>query len=127
MLRFLSPSKGIRLPGDQPGSGGELSQAVMLGLNFAVGMAVCTFVGYSVDRWRGGGIFFTACGMAMGLAYGGYHVWRVVRVLKAQSEALRRSRAGTEAGSAAERSEDECAGSDRGRPHPGTDQRRPSP
>jgi hypothetical protein len=68
-----------------PDGRSELGQAVMLGTNFAVGMAVFSFIGWYIDQKRGGGLLFTFFGMAMGLAYGGYEVWKVVRMLNAQA------------------------------------------
>lgn len=63
----------------------ELGQAIMLGTNFAVGMALFSFVGWYIDQKRGGGLLFTFFGMAMGLLYGGYEVWKVVRLLNEQA------------------------------------------
>lgn len=65
---------------------GELAQAVMLGMNFAVGMAIFSFLGFYVDQKRGqGGILFSVIGICLGLAYGGYEVWKVIRILNAQA------------------------------------------
>ena len=72
----------------------ELSQAVTLGLACAVGMAVFTFAGYWVDQKRGGGLFFTLTGMVLGLAYGAYEVWKVIRLLNAQVQPVTRERTG---------------------------------
>lgn len=64
----------------------EMGQAVMLGTQFAVGMAVFSFLGWFVDQKRGdGAILFTLLGMVAGLAYGGYEVWKVVRMLNAKA------------------------------------------
>jgi hypothetical protein len=83
-------------------SRGELGQAVNLGLNCAVGMAVFSFLGYWVDQRRGGDrILFTLLGMTLGLAYGAYEVWKVIRMLNRQcAEACRKqaSPAGEAAG-----------------------------
>lgn len=65
---------------------GELGQAVMLGTNFAVGMAVFSFLGYYVDQKRGGGIAFSLVGICLGLSYGAYEVWKVIKILNAQAE-----------------------------------------
>lgn len=61
---------------------GKAGQAIALGSNLAVGMALFTFFGYYVDQKRGGGILWTLCGMGVGLIYGAYEIWKVVRVLK---------------------------------------------
>jgi F0F1-type ATP synthase assembly protein I len=55
--------------------------AIMLGLNMAVGVVVFTLAGYWVDQKRGGGKAWTLCGIFMGLFYGAYEVWKVVRQL----------------------------------------------
>lgn len=65
-----------------PGQRNELGRALMLGMNFAVGMAVFTFLGYYIDQKRGeGAIAFTIAGILAGLAYGAYEVWIVIRML----------------------------------------------
>jgi hypothetical protein len=55
--------------------------AISLGLNMAVGVVVFTLAGYWVDQRRGGGKAWTLCGIFMGLFYGAYEVWKVVRQL----------------------------------------------
>ena len=70
----------------EPGQRNELGRALMLGMNFAVGMAVFSFLGYYIDRKRGdGALFFTVCGIFLGLAYGAYEVWIVIRMLNDQA------------------------------------------
>lgn len=78
----------------------ELNQALTLGLNFAVGMAVFSFAGYAIDRRRGEDcLLFTVLGMGLGLGYGAYEVWKVIRVLNRQAEeACRRQGADTQGG-----------------------------
>mgnify|MGYP003594280061 CR=1 FL=1 len=53
--------------------------AISLGLNMAVGVVVFTLAGYWVDQKRGGGKAWTLCGIFLGLFYGAYEVWKVVR------------------------------------------------
>lgn len=53
--------------------------AVNLGLNFAVGMGLFSYIGYRIDQKRGGGGIFTLAGMFLGLVYGGYEVWKLLR------------------------------------------------
>jgi hypothetical protein len=85
----------MRGAGQAPGlERSELSQAVTLGLACAVGMAVFTFAGYWVDQRRGGGISFTLTGMVLGLAYGAYEVWKVIRLLNEQAQSATRERTG---------------------------------
>lgn len=69
-----------------PGERNEFGRALMLGMNFAVGMAVFSFLGYYIDRKRGDeAMLFTICGILLGLAYGAYEVWIVIRLLNAQA------------------------------------------
>ncbi|MCE9616678.1 MAG: AtpZ/AtpI family protein [Lentisphaerae bacterium] len=57
----------------------QRSAAVNLGLNFAVGIALLTYVGHWLDARRGGGSGWTLTGMFLGLVYGAYETWKVVR------------------------------------------------
>jgi hypothetical protein len=66
----------------------DLGQAVMLGTNFAVGMAVFSYAGYWVDQKRGGGLLFTVSGMVLGLGYGAYEVWKVIRIMNEQARKI---------------------------------------
>jgi len=65
---------------------GAIGQALSLGSNLAAGMAVFSFIGYWIDRRRGGGTFWTLCGMFLGVLYGAYEVWKVVRSLNHESK-----------------------------------------
>ena len=53
--------------------------AIGLGMDMAVGMMAFTLLGHYVDQKRGGGRAWTLCGMFVGLLYGAYEVWKVVR------------------------------------------------
>ncbi|MDD4871389.1 MAG: AtpZ/AtpI family protein [Kiritimatiellae bacterium] len=64
----------------------KASQAIALGSNLAVGMGLFTFLGYYVDHKRGGGFFWTMCGMGLGLLYGAYEIWKVIRVLSSNND-----------------------------------------
>ncbi len=55
------------------------SAALNLGLQWAAGMALCAGAGYHIDRKRGGGSAFTLAGILLGLVYGTYELWKVVR------------------------------------------------
>lgn len=70
-----------------PQARAELSRALNLGLNCAAGMAVFSFAGYWLDQRRGGEgrQLCTLIGMVLGLAYGAYEVWKVVRDLNRQA------------------------------------------
>ena len=74
--------------GSGKASGGamrHIGSAMALGTNLAAGMALFTFIGYWIDGKRGGGIFWTVCGMFMGLLYGAYEVWKVIRFMSEDS------------------------------------------
>ena len=59
--------------------------AISLGLNMAVGVVVFTLAGYWVDQKRGGGKAWTLCGIFLGLFYGAYEVWKVVRQINKEA------------------------------------------
>lgn len=55
--------------------------AFSLGLNMAVGMAVFSFLGIWADRkWGGENGWFTLAGIFLGLLYGGYEVWKIIKL-----------------------------------------------
>jgi hypothetical protein len=58
-----------------------LAQSLVLGTNLAVGMAVFAAGGYWIDQKRGGGGAFTLAGIFLGLFYGGYEVWKLIKRL----------------------------------------------
>lgn len=61
--------------------------AIALGTNMVAGIALFTFLGYKLDQLKGGeGRGGTLAGMFMGLFYGGYEVWKLVRQLQSMSE-----------------------------------------
>jgi ATP synthase protein I len=62
-----------------------IGAAASLGLDFAVGMAIFAFGGYWLDRRQGTGEFWTLCGVFVGLLYGAYEVWKLVRQLDPRS------------------------------------------
>jgi len=59
-----------------------------LGTQFTVAMVLFAGGGWWLDRRRGGGVAFTLAGVFVALAYGGYEVWKIVRLL--QGEASRK-------------------------------------
>ena len=60
--------------------------ALALGTNMAAGMAIFTFLGYKLDQKLGSGRTWTLCGMFLGLAYCGYEVWKLVRMIQSREE-----------------------------------------
>lgn len=75
----------FRLNGRSP----ALVAAMNLGLQLAGGMIVFAGLGYGLDRRRGGGVVCTLVGVFLGLVYGGYEVWKVVRLLQREEERTR--------------------------------------
>ena len=61
-----------------------IAAALGLGTQLLAGMVVCAGLGYYADKRRGGGALFTLLGMFLGLLYGGYEVWKLVRQLNMQ-------------------------------------------
>ena len=61
---------------------GIYGSAIALGTNMAAGMALFTFLGYKLDQYRGQGRAGTLAGMLLGLFYGGYEVWKLVRQMQ---------------------------------------------
>lgn len=59
----------------------KAGQAITLGTNIAVGMGLFTFAGYYADKKNGGGYLWTLCGMGLGLVYGAYEIWKVIKIL----------------------------------------------
>ncbi len=77
---------GSKKPGGEGSVGGEDSQralhrAVGLGMDLLAGTVLFTMGGYWLDRRRGTGVFWTVCGMVLAFVYGGYEVWKVVRLI----------------------------------------------
>jgi hypothetical protein len=65
-------------------------RAFGLALDMAVGMLAFTLLGHYVDQKRGGGRGWTLTGMFVGLLYGAYEVWKVVRQIE-RAEAERKA------------------------------------
>ena len=60
--------------------------ALSFGMTFAAGMAVFTVAGWWIDKRRGGGVAFTLAGVFLGLGYGGYELWKLIRLLQSGQE-----------------------------------------
>lgn len=67
------------------------ANALGLGMQLAAGMAFFAGLGYYADKRRGGGILFTLAGMFLGLGYGAYEVWKLVRQLSEEDARARDS------------------------------------
>ena len=62
---------------------------LLLGTQFAAGMAVLASIGWWLDKRHGGGLVFTLCGMFAGLLYGAYETWQTVRAINERAAAGR--------------------------------------
>jgi F0F1-type ATP synthase assembly protein I len=74
----------------------HLGELLSLGLNLAAGLILFTLLGLYIDHRRGGGVFWTVCGMLLGVAYGVYEVWKILRALNAPEQDARGTRARTD-------------------------------
>jgi len=61
-------------------------QAVAFGYTFAAGMFVFSMIGYYIDKKVSGDGGWTLAGMFLGLGYGGYELWKLVRQISMQDE-----------------------------------------
>jgi F0F1-type ATP synthase assembly protein I len=57
----------------------QWSRAAGLGIDLLAGMLLFIMGGYWLDQRRGTGVFWTLCGMFLGLIYGAYEVWKTIR------------------------------------------------
>lgn len=60
--------------------------AIALGTNFTAGMLGCVFIGYILGERFGHQDAWVLAGVFVGLAYGGYEVWKLVRRLQEEEE-----------------------------------------
>ena len=60
--------------------------ALGFGMTFASAVAVFTALGWWIDQRRGGGQAFTLAGIFLGLAFGGYELWKLVKMLNDESK-----------------------------------------
>ena len=66
------------------GASWKAGQAISLGTNLVVGVGLFTFAGYYADTKHGGGYMWTLCGLGLGLVYGAYEIWKVIRILNSE-------------------------------------------
>jgi ATP synthase protein I len=71
------PAADDRNAAPQRGVGAALS----LGTTMAAGMIVFAALGWWIDKRRGGGAFWTVCGLLLGFATGIYEAWKAIRQL----------------------------------------------
>lgn len=74
----------------------QWSRAAGLGIDLLAGMLLFTMGGYWLDHRHGAGVFWTLCGMFLGLIYGAYEVWKAIRGtdMSAQGKTKRASPSG---------------------------------
>lgn len=63
-----------------------LQYAIGLGYQFLAATAVFVGLGYYADQRRGGGSAFTLLGVGITFLYGGYEVWKLVRMMAREEE-----------------------------------------
>jgi len=64
---------------DQKGNESEKNySAFSLGFNLAAGMAIFSYGGYLIDKKTGGDNWILV-GMFLGLLYGAYEIWKLVK------------------------------------------------
>ena len=61
--------------------------AIGFGYQFTAAIIVCAGLGYYLDHRRGGeGIAFTLGGLFLGLFYGGYELWKIIRRMEEKGQ-----------------------------------------
>lgn len=60
--------------------------AMSLGYQLLAAMLIFAGGGYWLDQRRGGGVAFTLTGVTLALLYGGYEVWKLVKLLEREQE-----------------------------------------
>ncbi len=63
-----------------------MQSAIGLGYQFIAAILLFVGAGYYADSKRGGGYLFTLIGVALAFIYGGYEVWKLVRILEEEDE-----------------------------------------
>ena len=58
---------------------------ISLGINIAVGMAFFTISGDWIDKKLGENHVWILVGMALGLLYCGYEIWKIIRISQEES------------------------------------------
>ena len=59
--------------------------ALALGTNMVAGMVLFVFIGHQIDK-RTGGETWTLAGLFIGMIFGGYEVWKVIRQFREADE-----------------------------------------
>ncbi len=76
----------------------KVGAAVGLAANMAAGMLVCTYLGRLIGKKLGHEDGGTLVGVFLGLFYGGYEVWKVVRILQHEANEDEAAGDGSESG-----------------------------
>ena len=56
------------------------------GTNFAGGMAILCFIGVRMDAHYGTDVLWTVVGAVIGLIFGAYELWKVIRWIQTREE-----------------------------------------
>lgn len=59
-----------------------IGAALSFGMTFTAAMVVFPALGWWIDQKRGGGQGFALAGIFLGLFYGGYELWKLIRLLQ---------------------------------------------
>ncbi|MGA0333871.1 MAG: AtpZ/AtpI family protein [Kiritimatiellia bacterium] len=57
-----------------------MSPAILLGSSFALAMGIFAWLGHRWDEKTGRAPLGVLCGVSLGFLYGGYEVWKVIRL-----------------------------------------------
>jgi len=66
--------------------------AIGLGYQMLAAMAIFVGGGYYLDARRGGGHLYVLIGVGLAFLYGGYEVWKLVRMINEEEERNRREK-----------------------------------
>jgi len=79
------------------GLGRHSSQAAIgLGYQFIAAIIIFVGCGYYADAKTGGGHVYTLIGVALTFIYGGYEVWKLVRMMEQENKDAESGRTGDE-------------------------------
>lgn len=74
------PGLLMRVHRDTVESSTGMSSAVLLGSSFALAMGLFAWLGHQWDERRGTAPWGVLAGVGLGLAYGAYEVWKLIRM-----------------------------------------------
>ena len=66
--------------------GAKAHPGLAFGTNFAGGMGILCYIGYRMDAHYGTDMAWTVVGAVLGLIFGAYELWKVIRWIQAREE-----------------------------------------